>query len=106
WFDFASQPDTFAADCPIDLRFLNEKYAGEFGFIAAKDGQFIHSASGRPVRFWGVNGPPDDLQGDDLRRCARMLAKYGVNLVRVHTAMFDKDGEPDLAKARRAREIV
>jgi hypothetical protein len=106
WFDFAPQADAFAADSPIDLRFLNEKFAGEFGFIAAKDGQFIHSASGRPVRFWGVNGPPDDLQGDDLRRCARMLAKYGVNLVRVHTAMFDKDGEPDLAKARRAREIV
>jgi len=106
WFAFNPPTDRFEADCPIDLRSLNEKVAGEGGFIAAKDGQFIHSKTRQPVRFWAVNGPPDNLSGDDLRRCARLLAKYGVNLVRVHGAMFDKDGEPDLAKVKRAQEIV
>jgi hypothetical protein len=106
WFAFDPPADSFAANCPLDLRRLNEQFAGEGGFIAAKDGQFVHSATGQSVRFWAVNGPPEDLRGAELRRCARLLAKYGVNLVRVHTAMFDKDGEPDAAKVKRAQEIV
>ena len=105
WFAFDPKPDTFA-ECPLDLRFLNEKYAGENGFIAVKDGHFIHSANGQPARFWAVNGPPEDLTGDELRRCAKLLARYGVNLVRVHGALFDKDGEPDLKKVQHAHEVV
>ena len=50
------------------------------------------------MRFWAVNGPPSGLSQDDLRRCARRLAKYGVNLVRMHGAMFDKAGDADLKK--------
>src|SRR5206468_9911910 len=61
WFPFDPKPDTFA-DSPIDLRFLNEKFAGEHGFIEAKDGHFIHAANGQPVRFWAVNGPPSDAK--------------------------------------------
>jgi hypothetical protein len=58
------------------------------------------------VRFWAVNGPPEDLKGEELRRCAKLLAAYGVNLVRVHGAMFDRDGEVNLNKVRHAHEIV
>ncbi len=105
WFAFT--PDANATDTSaISLRSLNEAFAGEHGFIAARDGQFIHSASGKPVRFWAVNGPPDDLKGEALAACAKRLAQYGVNLVRVHGAMFDKHGETDLAKVRHAQEIV
>ena len=104
WFAFDPKSDTFAADSVIDLRSLNEKFAGEHGFIRVKDGQF--SCGGKPVRFWAVNGPPPDLKGDALRRCARLLAKYGINLVRVHGGMFDKDGIVDPAKIEHAREIV
>jgi hypothetical protein len=106
WFEFAPKLDSLAADSSINLRGLNEKYAGEHGVITVKDGQFVHSANGQPVRFWAVNGPPNELRGDALRRCAALLARYGVNLARVHGAMFDKDGEPDLAKMRHAQEIV
>jgi len=106
WFSFAPNEKGLEADSPLNLRGLNEKFAGEHGVIAAKDGQFVHSEGGKPVRFWAVNGPPDDLKGDALRRCAKLLARYGVNMVRVHGAMFDKDGEPDLAKVRHAQEIV
>jgi hypothetical protein len=106
WFNFDPPEDKFAENCPIDLRGLNEKFAGELGAIATKDGQFVHSATGQPVRFWAVNGPPEELHGDELKRCARLLAKYGVNMVRVHTPIFDKDGETNMGKIAHAHEIV
>ena len=106
WFDFAPQADTFATNSAIDLRGLNEKFAGEHGRIIANDGKFVHSSSGQPVRFWAVNGPPHELQGDALKQCARLLAKYGVNLVRIHGAVFDKDGEADPAKVAHIQEVV
>src|SRR5690349_6996134 len=107
WFDFAPPSDPFDPAALLDLRSLNEKFAGEHGFIAAKGGQFIFSQTGEPVRFWAVNGPPHGV--DDpakLRRVARMLAKRGVNLVRVHGPMFDNDGNIDPAKVRHALDIV
>jgi hypothetical protein len=67
----------------------------------------VHSANGRPVRFWAVNGPPGDAKDPAaLRQSARTLAKYGVNLVRRHSAIFDKDGELDPKAVARAIEIV
>lgn len=91
---------------PIDLRFLNEAFAGQNGFIQARDGHFMHAATGQPVRFWGVNGPPHNLPEEDLKTCARLLAKYGVNLARVHYNVFDqKTGElkaPGVDKIRSA----
>ena len=106
WLPFDPKPDPFTAAAAMDLRFLNEKFAGEQGFIGVKDGQFIHSGTGEPLRFWAVNGPPHELKGAELRQCARMLAKHGVNLVRIHGGVFDKDGEVDPAKVRHAIEIV
>jgi len=106
WFPFDPKPDPFT-NSPIDLRFLNEKFAGEHGFIAAKDGPFVHSANGQPLRFWAVNGPSRE-GGDraELRQTARLLAKYGVNLVRRHGAVFDKEGELNPAAIKRAIGIV
>src|SRR5262249_52941888 len=106
WFPFTPKPDPFSQDCPLDLRFLNEHFAGEKGFIEVKDGQFIHSKTGEPVRFWAVNGPPHDLKGNDLRQCARMLAKHGVNMVRVHGGYFDENGEVEMSKVNHTMEIV
>src|SRR5207245_2037307 len=51
-------------------------------------------------------GPPNELQGDALKKCARLLAKHGVNLVRIHGGYFDERGEVDLAKVKHASEIV
>jgi hypothetical protein len=106
WFDFAPGPDLFGPESAIDLRFLNERVAGEHGFITVKDGEFVHSSSGEPVRFWAVNGPPHDLKGPELKQCARMLAKHGVNLARIHGGYFDERGEVDPAKVRHAIEIM
>ncbi len=105
WFAFRPPPDAFT-ESAIDLRRLNEKFAGEHGYIAVQGDQFVHGATREPVRFWAVNGPPPRLSGAELQQCARRLAKYGVNLVRMHGAMFDQKGEPDFAKVARAQETV
>lgn len=106
WFSFDPPPDSFGTNSAIDLRFLNEKFAGEHGFIGVKHGRFIHTADAEPLRFWAVNGPPRELTGSALRECARMLAKHGVNLVRVHGGYFDENGEVDPARVRHAIEMV
>ncbi len=105
WFPFNPPKDAFASS-PIDLRFLNEKFAGEHGRITVKDGHFAHSADNKPVRFWAVNGPPHGLAGKELEQAARTLAKYGVNLARVHGALFNDSGEVDPAKVRHAQEVA
>jgi hypothetical protein len=105
WLAFDPAPDPFKPSA-IDLRFLNEKLAGDDGFIQVRDGNFIHEKSGKPLRFWAVNGPPHDLSGKALRDCARVLAKHGVNMVRIHGGYFDERGEVDLAKVKHAQEIV
>jgi hypothetical protein len=105
WFSFDPKADDFAQSA-IDLRYLNEKFAGQNGFIGVKNGEFVHTATGEPVRFWAVNGPPQDLKGDDLRKCARLLAKHGVNMVRVHGGYFDANGDVDMPRIKHAIEIV
>jgi hypothetical protein len=105
WFAFDPPNDPFN-ESALDLRSLNEKFAGEHGVITANGDQFAHSANGEPVRFWAVNGPPQGLAGDELKKTARRLAKYGVNLVRMHGAMFDKRGDADPKKAAHAQEVV
>lgn len=106
WFAFAPPPDPFGSS-PIDLRGLNERFAGEHGRIAARRDAFVHSGNGRPVRFWGVNGLPAGLaSGDALRTTARRLAKYGVNLARLHGPMFDRDGNLDPEKVQRSLDAV
>jgi len=105
WFAFAPPPDPFDKASAIDLRGLNEPNAGDGGFIAVKGGRFVHGTTGEPLRFWGVNGPAaKDPEG--LRREARVLAKRGVNLVRVHHGYFDKAGAVDRDAVRQAAEVV
>jgi hypothetical protein len=106
WVDFRPSPAGDPADSPIDLRYLNESVAGENGRIVARDGHFVHEKTGTPVRFWGVNGPPANLEPAQLPAVARTLSKYGVNLVRVHTPIFDRQGETDWEKVRSAHQIV
>jgi hypothetical protein len=105
WFAFDPSTDQFQAASAIDLRFLNEKVAGEHGFIKAKDGRFLLGSSSKPVRFWAVNGVAGKSR-EDLQREAKQLAKYGVNLVRLHGPMFDKRGEVEPASIQRAIDVV
>ncbi len=72
WFAFNPSADAPGQASSIDLRELNEKFAGEGGFIKAMGSRFVHGKTGEPVRFWAVNGPPGDLKDrPSLARCAR-----------------------------------
>ncbi len=104
WFPWRPPAET-AQESAINLRYLNEKFAGENGWIQAKGEQFVHSRTGAPVRFWAVNGPPGSSNNAaDWKEDARVLSRHGVNLVRLHYAPFDnKTGQlrPD-AGAKKA----
>lgn len=105
WFAFDPPPDPYSYGNPIDLRPLNEKQAGDGGFIAAREGRFVHSNSGRPVRFWAVNGPTGKDR-ETLDREAKVLAKRGVNLVRVHHGYTNETGALDPEAIALAAEVV
>lgn len=106
WTPWEPGKDKFG-ESPIDLRFLNEKFAGEHGHIVAKGEKLVRSGDGQEIRFWAVNGPPGELDKEGLAQCARMLAKHGVNMVRMHGAVFDgKTGELDKAKIAHIRDAV
>jgi len=106
WFAFTPLRDPFTPESGFDLRRLNEQFAGEGGFIAVRDGQFIHSQTGKPVRFWAVNISPGNIKPDALRLTARTIAKHGVNLVRIHGGYFKEDGSIDAARIQEAIQIV
>lgn len=88
--------DDFSPSALLDLRSLNEKIAGESGFVKSDvSGDFTYG-NGKPLRFWAVNTgtgkekpwvkrPLWKQTEPDLARHARFLAKRGVNLVRLHS---------------------
>ncbi len=89
WWAFEPPADTFGK-AELDLRSLNEKSAGESGFVK-RAGDAFALGSGKPVRFWAVNvgGDVVRLGNAPHRYIARRLAKVGVNLVRIHSGVFD-----------------
>ncbi|MCW8129031.1 MAG: hypothetical protein KIS92_01480 [Planctomycetota bacterium] len=98
WWAFEPEIDPLAPGALLDLRHLNEKTAGEAGFVKAQGNNFV-LGSGKPVKFWAVNCTSTTvLQSREAvdYLCAR-LAKVGVNLVRFHQNVFD-DRQPDPAK--------
>lgn len=105
---FEPPNDTFSADAWLDLRYLNERTAGEKGVVRIDaQGDFL-TGDGRPLRFWAVNsnvGRAPHVQrplwpgpAPDVARHARFLAKRGVNLVRLHRQLSpDLERQPDAA---------
>ena len=106
WLPFAPPAEPLAQDSAINLRGLNEKVAGEHGFIKAKGVEFILGDSNAPVRFWGVNGPPRELSPEALKECAHFMASYGVNLARLHGAIYDGSGNIDPQEVQRRIRTV
>ncbi len=106
WLPWNPVRDPFT-ESAIDLRALNEAQAGSAGRIVVRDGNFVQERSGKPVRFWAVNGPNGELKGDDLQHALRDLAKRGVNLIRIHGSIFDKKtGELKPESISRLQEIT
>lgn len=81
-----------------DMTALNTAPAGSNGSIVARNGHFYESKTGKRIRFLGVgfsfheNYPTHE----DAEKVAARLAKFGINIVRIHhhddknTAMWDK----------------
>lgn len=93
---FPETRDTFAPS-PIDLRQLNESFAGEHGFIRlSDDGQSLVRGDGQPIRFWSGSDyawriPFSDgnltvspTERESVAHHARWAAKRGINMVRFH----------------------
>ncbi len=102
WFPFEPDPDHFGDEALLDLRSLNQKRAGEDGFVKADGMSFIFENTRQPVQFWAVNASCDFDDRSSVRYLARRLAKLGVNLVRVHGPIWDPVA-PDLTTIDRRR---
>ncbi len=77
--------DTYSDEALLDLRGLNEDYAGQHGFIRlSEDGREFVRGDGEPIRFWAVNSYVWRKGRVALADNARFLAKRGVNMVRWH----------------------
>ena len=86
-WSFSYPGDKFTDNALLDLRYLNEKVAGENGFIQlSSDGNSFQTDNGEPIRFWSINGGDGtrDMSDADLAKFARFLAKMGVNMIRYH----------------------
>jgi hypothetical protein len=75
----------------LDLRYLNEKEAGQSGFIRlTRDGNGFALGDGTPVRFWAIGSDMYRKSPGDMAQHTRFLARLGVNLVRLHTQLSPK----------------
>lgn len=92
WFAWEPERDT-GGEKALDLRFLNQKRAGDDGFVVRRGDEFAFEKTGEPVRFWGVgaNAATNDKEG--VKRLAKLLASLGVNAVRTHRFIADRSGD-------------
>jgi hypothetical protein len=75
----------------LDLRYLNEKEAGQSGFVQrTRDGEGFALGDGTPVRFWAIGSQIYARSPGEMAQHARFLARVGVNLVRLHTTLAPK----------------
>lgn len=74
-------------DAPIDIShvFQNEKPAGRHGFVVVKDDKLVFE-DGTPARFFGTlfNSGMNFCSHEHAEKVARRLAKFGLNIVRLH----------------------
>ncbi|HEY3413092.1 MAG TPA: hypothetical protein VGM51_08540 [Armatimonadota bacterium] len=100
---FQPAADTFDPNALLDLHSLNEKTAGQSGFVRrSPDGHGFVLGNGKPVRFWAVTDYVQRLPGaTDLEHHARWLAKRGVNMVRFHGQLTPKGEATKITDANR-----
>ncbi len=96
---FEPEPDTYNNQALLDLRDLNEKVAGESGFIRrSPDGRDFVKGDGTPIRFWALNSYIWRQGQEAIADQARFLAKRGVNLVRWHGQIEPKAEDSQLTE--------
>ena len=96
---FEPETDTYNNQALLDLRYLNEKKAGDSGFIrVSSDGRDFVKGDGTPIRFWAVNSSIWNQGEEAIADQARFLAKRGVNLVRWHGQIQAKTKDSQLTE--------
>jgi len=107
--------DKFSDKALLDLRYLNEKTAGQNGFIKqTTDGRgFVTANNNQPIRFWATNGGDitKNMNDAQLAQMARFLAKMGVNMIRYHGGIqpkkaTDKLEDVDLSEVSNIWRVV
>jgi len=91
WWPLEPGPDAFG-DALLDLRGMNEEVAGRSGPVR-RAGAGLVTGDGKPVRFWAVNVGPGVVRSGrpSVLAVAKRLARSGVNLVRIHGPVRDRD---------------
>ncbi|MDJ0661088.1 MAG: hypothetical protein QNJ42_16605 [Crocosphaera sp.] len=94
---FEPEKDNYDKKALLDLRYLNENVAGETGFIRLSPNRkdFV-KGDGKSIRFWAVNSYVWEKSYQQLEDNARFLAKRGVNMVRWHGQIVDKNDNKTL----------
>lgn len=87
FFAWEPAPDPLDGESLLDLRRLNESFAGVNGHVR-RDGDRFTLGDGSPVRFWMVQADLRNMDNRQIDRWARRLAKYGVNMVRMNFSSF------------------
>ncbi len=78
-----------ATSSPADLSFLHDAPAGKDGFIRVQGGHLVRP-NGQRIRFWGVHltdwsrGSVELPPKEDIPIWASTLARFGINIVRLH----------------------
>jgi hypothetical protein len=86
---FTPPRDQFSPNALLDLRYLNEKVAGQSGFVRrSADGNDFVLGNGQPARFWSILSFHKNEENPEWSHHARWLAKRGVNLVRLFGDLF------------------
>jgi hypothetical protein len=82
---FAPPRDEFSPNALLDLRYLNEKIAGQSGFVRrSPDGNDFVLGNGQPARFWSMLSFYKNIEDTaKLEHHARWMAKRGINFVRL-----------------------
>lgn len=85
WFPFEFPLDDTNLDT-IDLTGLLDAPAGKHGFLTTGDDGHFYFADGRRARFFGTNLGGRDCMPEKTvaETTAARLAKYGVNMIRLH----------------------
>lgn len=91
WWAFEPPADHFGKEALLDLRHLNERMAGEHGFLR-REGTDIVLGDGRKTRLWAINAGPGivRLPREQIEYLAARLAKLGFNMVRIHGPVYDR----------------
>jgi len=86
YWAFEPSIDFFTNNALWNLRSLNEKIAGEHGYIKlSPDKNSFLLGNNKPVRFWSINTSVQKSTNiNEIDRHAKHLAKRGFNMVRFH----------------------